>query len=141
MTQMVHRIRQLMCPSRAQVDLQSHFSTVKPCRSISSLLGNIQLGACATSRQSIFGSFESKLPLYLCFFFHVGIRMPTIPRTVSPACRLHNTVCILRLQGGRRYVRHGKAKLGYVLRPLPRRSAGQRTVVALTLSAQPRTEL
>jgi hypothetical protein len=75
------------------------------------------------------------------YVFHVGIRMPTIPRTVSPACRLHNTMCILRLQGGRRCVRHGKAKMGSVLRPLPRLSAGQRRMVALTLPAPPRTAL
>jgi hypothetical protein len=66
MTQMVHRIRQLMCPSGAHSDLQSHFSIVKPCRSISSLPGSIQPEACATNRQSIFGSFESKLHPYLC---------------------------------------------------------------------------
>lgn len=29
--------------------------------------GSIQLGACATSRQSMFGSFDSKFHLYLCF--------------------------------------------------------------------------
>ena len=68
MTQMVLRIRQLMCPSRAHSDLQSHFSIVQPCRSISSLPGSTQLGGCATSHQSIFGSFESKLGPYLCFF-------------------------------------------------------------------------
>ena len=60
-------IRQLLCPPRAHGDFQNHFSTVKPCRSISSLLGSIQLGACATSRQSMFGSFDSKFPLNLCF--------------------------------------------------------------------------
>lgn len=74
-------------------------------------------------------------------FFHVGIRMPTIPRTVSPVCRLHNIMCILRLQGGRKCVRHGKVKVGYALRSLPRLSAGQRRMVALTLSARPQTEL
>ena len=141
MTQMVLRIRQLMCPSHAHSDLQSHFSIVQPCRSISSLPGSTQLGGCATSHQSIFGSFESKLGPYLCFFFHVGIRMPTIPRTVSPVCRLHNIMCILRLQGGRKCVRHGKVKVGYALRSLPRLSAGQRRMVALTLSARPQTEL
>ena len=75
------------------------------------------------------------------YVFHVGIRMPTIPRTVSPVCRLHNTMCILRLQGGRRCVRHGKAKVGSVLLSLPRHSAGQRRMVVLTLSARPRTKL
>lgn len=128
-----------MRPSRAHGVLQIHFSIVKPCRSISSLPGSIQLVACATSRQSKFGSFDSNCTY--SYVFHVGIRMPTIPRTVSPACRLHNTMCILHLQGGRRCVRHGKARMGYVLRSLPRLSAGQRRMVALTLSACPRTEL
>ena len=73
--------------------------------------------------------------------FLIGIRMPTIPRTVSPACRLHNTICILHLQGGRRCVQHGRVKMGYVLRSLPRLSAGQRRTVALTSLARPRTEL
>jgi hypothetical protein len=67
--------------------------------------------------------------------------MPTIPRTVSLACRLHNTMCILRLQDGRRCVRHGRAKMGYALRSLPRLSAGQRRVVVLTSWARPRTGL
>ena len=67
MTQMVHRIRQLMRSSRVHDDLQIHFSIVKLCRSMSSLPGSIQLGACATSRQSMFDSFNSKLHLYLCF--------------------------------------------------------------------------
>ena len=75
------------------------------------------------------------------YISHVGARMPTIPHTVSPACRLHNTTCILRIKGGRRCVRHGKAKLEYVLRSLPMLYAGQRRMVALTLLVRPRTEL
>ncbi len=83
--------------------------------------------------------FDNKMYLYSCF--HAGVRMPTILRTVSPDCRLLSTVCILRLQGGRRCVRHGKVKKVYVLRSLPRPSAGQRKMVALKLSARLRTEL
>jgi hypothetical protein len=67
--------------------------------------------------------------------------MLTIPRTASPACRLHSTTCILRLQGGRRCVRRGKAEMEYVLLCLLRRSAGQRKMVAHALSARLRTEL
>jgi len=67
--------------------------------------------------------------------------MPTIPHTASPACRLHNAMYTLRLRGGRRCVLRGMAKMMYVLRPLPRLSAGQRRMVALILSAQLPTEL
>jgi hypothetical protein len=92
-----------------------------------------------TSRRSMFGTFNNKMYLYSSL--HAGIRMLTIPHTASPACRLHSTTYILRLRGGRRYVRHGKAKVVYVLLPLRRLSAGQRKMVAHALSARLRTEL
>lgn len=66
--------------------------------------------------------------------------MLTIPRTVSPACRQHNIMCILHLAGERKCERHGKAKTVYVRLPLPSRSAGWKKKVAPTLLDRLRTE-
>jgi len=79
------------------------------------------------------GGLRDKPPKYVSLFpqsfvppfmFDVGIRMLTIPRTVSPACRQHNIICILHLADERKCERHGKAKAVYVRLPLPSLSAG-----------------
>ena len=95
------------------------------------------------------GGLRDKPPKYVSFFpqsfippfmFYAGMRMPIIPRTVSPACRQHSIMCILHLVGERKCERRGKAKTMYVGLPLPSVSAGLKKKVAPTLSDRLRTE-
>jgi hypothetical protein len=118
---------------------QIHSSIDKPCKNSSSLLGSIQLGVSATSHRSTLHS-SAIIPVLTCFILHAGILMPTIPLTVSLACRLHSIMCSLHPHGERRCAPRGRVRMAYVRLPLPSCSAGQRKTVDHMLSARLRTE-